>query len=131
MIFSSLIKNSTRPIIMGVLNITPDSFSDGGLFIDPDNAIKQAKKMIDEGADIIDVGGESSRPGAKPVTVEEELRRIGPIITALKKETSVFISVDTYKPEAMKFALDHEVDVINDIKALGEKDSIKTVKDYQ
>jgi dihydropteroate synthase len=130
MTFSSFIENSIRPIIMGVLNITPDSFSDGGLFIDPDNAIKQAKKMIDEGADIIDVGGESSRPGAKPVTAEEELRRIGPIITALKKETSVFISVDTYKPEAMKFALDHEVDVINDIKALREKDSIKTVKDY-
>ena len=115
---------------MGVLNITPDSFSDGGLFIEPDSAIKQAKKMIDEGADIIDVGGESSRPGAKPVTLEEELRRIGPIITALKKETSTFISVDTYKPEVMKFALDHEVDVINDIKALDEKDSIKTVKDY-
>ena len=130
MTFLSFIENSTRPIIMGVLNITPDSFSDGGLFIDPDNAIKQAKKMIDEGADIIDVGGESSRPGALPVTLEEELRRIGPIITALKKETSVFISVDTYKPEAMKFALDHEVDVINDIKALVEKDSIKTVKDY-
>jgi dihydropteroate synthase len=130
MTFSSFIKKSARPIIMGVLNITPDSFSDGGLFIDPDSAIKQAKKMIDEGADIIDVGGESSRPGAKPVTLEEELRRIGPIITALKKETSVFISVDTYKPEAMKFALDHKVDVINDIKALGEKDSIKTVKDY-
>ncbi len=128
--FSSFIENSTRPIIMGVLNITPDSFSDGGLFIDPDSAIKQAKKMINEGADIIDVGGESSRPGAKPVTLEEELRRIGPIITALKKETSTFISVDTYKPEAMKFALDHEVDVINDIKALSEKDSIKTVKDY-
>jgi len=130
MTFLSFIENSTHPIIMGVLNITPDSFSDGGLFIDPDSAIKQAKKMIDEGADIIDVGGESSRPGAKPVTVEEELRRIGPIITALKKETSVFISVDTYKPEAMKFALDHEVDVINDIKALREKYSIKTVKDY-
>ena len=130
MTFSSFIENITRPTIMGVLNITPDSFSDGGLFIDPDNAIKQAKKMIDEGADIIDVGGESSRPGAKPVTLEEELRRIGPIITALKKETSVFISVDTYKPEAMKFALDHEVDVINDIKSLREKDSIKTVKDY-
>ena len=130
MTFSSFIENTTRPIIMGVLNITPDSFSDGGLFIEPDSAIKQAKKMIDEGADIIDVGGESSRPGAKPVTLEEELRRIGPIITALKKETSTFISVDTYKPEVMKFALDHEVDVINDIKALDEKDSIKTVKDY-
>jgi len=130
MTFSSLIDNSTRPIIMGVLNITPDSFSDGGLFIDPDNAIKQAKKMINEGADIIDIGGESSRPGAKPVTLDEELRRIGPIIKALKKETSVFISVDTYKPDTMKFALDHEVDVINDIKALGEKDSMKILKDY-
>jgi dihydropteroate synthase len=130
MTFSSFIENSTRPIIMGVLNITPDSFSDGGLFIDPDNAIKQAKKMINEGADIIDIGGESSRPGAKPVTLDEELRRIGPIIKALKKETSVFISVDTYKPETMKFALDHEVDVINDIKALGETNSIKTIKNY-
>jgi dihydropteroate synthase len=125
MTFSSFIQNSTRPIIMGVLNITPDSFSDGGSFVDPDNAIKQAKKMIDEGADIIDIGGESSRPGAKPVTLEEELRRIGPIIKALKKETSVFISVDTYKPEVMKFALDHEVDVINDIKALRENDRLK------
>lgn len=130
MTFLSLIKNSTRPIIMGVLNITPDSFSDGGLYIDPDSAIKQAKKMIDEGADIIDIGGESSRPGAMPVYLEEEIRRIGPIISALKKETTVFISVDTYKPEAMKFALDHEVDVINDIRALREKGSIKTIKDY-
>ena len=128
--FSSFIENSTRPIIMGVLNITPDSFSDGGLFIDPDSAIKQAKKMIDEGADIIDIGGESSRPGAKPVTLEEELRRIGPIIKSLKKDTSVFVSVDTYKPEVMKFALDHEVDVINDIKALRENESIKILKDY-
>jgi len=130
MTFSSFIENSTRPIIMGVLNITPDSFSDGGLFIDLDKAVKQAKKMIDEGADILDIGGESSRPGAKPVTLDEELRRIGPIIKALKKETSVFISVDTYKPDTMKFALDHEVDVINDIKALGEKDSMKILKDY-
>ncbi|NCV54170.1 MAG: dihydropteroate synthase, partial [Betaproteobacteria bacterium] len=97
MTFSSLIKNSSHPILMGVLNVTPDSFSDGGFFIDPDNAIKQAQKMIDEGADIIDIGGESSRPGAKPVTLVEELRRISPIIKALKKETSVFVSVDTYK----------------------------------
>ena len=93
MTFSSLIENSTRPIIMGVLNITPDSFSDGGLFIDPDNAIKQAKKMIDEGADIIDIGGESSRPGAKPVTLEEELRRIGPdYYSAKKRNLSVYFS---------------------------------------
>ncbi|NCV38896.1 MAG: dihydropteroate synthase [Betaproteobacteria bacterium] len=130
MTFSSLIKNSSHPIIMGVLNVTPDSFSDGGFFIDPDNAIKQAQKMIDEGADIIDIGGESSRPGAKPVTLEEELRRISPIIKALKKDTSVFVSVDTYKPEVMKFALEHEVDVINDIKALRENESIKILKDY-
>jgi dihydropteroate synthase len=130
MTFSSFIQNSTQPIVMGVLNITPDSFSDGGFFIDPDKAIKQAQKMIDEGADIIDIGGESSRPGAKPVTLEEELRRISPIIKALKKDTSVFVSVDTYKPEVMKFALDHEIDVINDIKALRENESIKILKDY-
>jgi dihydropteroate synthase len=85
MTFSSFIQNSTHPIVMGVLNVTPDSFSDGGSFVDPDNAIKQAQKMIDEGADIIDIGGESSRPGAKPVTLEEELRRISPIIKVVEK----------------------------------------------
>ena len=131
MTLKQFIKNSSRPLIMGVLNVTPDSFSDGGYFLDPQDALVQAKKMIDEGADIIDIGGESSRPGASPVALMEELNRIGPLIKALKKNTSVYVSVDTYKPKVMQFALDEGVDLINDIKALREEGAINLLAKYE
>src|SRR6187399_524094 len=86
------------PVVMGVLNVTPDSFSDGGRFADPDAALRRARQMIEEGAAIIDVGGESTRPGAAPATLEDELSRVIPVIESLRRRSTVFISVDTSKP---------------------------------
>jgi dihydropteroate synthase len=105
----------TRPLVMGVLNVTPDSFSDGGQFLDQKTAIAQARRLVEEGADIVDVGGESSRPGADPVPVEVELERILPVLGALK---DVVVSVDTRSPNVMRAALDAGASMINDIEAL-------------
>ena len=110
--------NLSQPIIMGVLNVTPDSFSDGGKFFDSDLAIKQAKSMVENGAGIIDIGGESTRPGASAVTVNEELKRVIPVIEALTKEIHVPISIDTSKPEVMEQAISCGASIINDVNAL-------------
>ncbi|MCJ7482947.1 MAG: dihydropteroate synthase, partial [Thermodesulfovibrionales bacterium] len=91
---------------MGILNITPDSFSDGGLFFNKSVAIQQALQMVEDGADIIDIGGESTRPGSETVPVEEELRRTVPVIAAIAKEINIPISIDTYKAEVAQRALD-------------------------
>ncbi len=104
-----------KTLIMGILNVTPDSFSDGGKFNEVERAVAQAKKMVAEGADIIDIGGESTRPGAKYVSVEEELQRIIPVIKAISKEVDVVISVDTYKAEVAKKAIEAGAHVINDV----------------
>jgi len=104
-----------RTYIMGILNVTPDSFSDGGRFNNINSAIKHAKRMVDEGVDIIDIGGESTRPGHEHISEEEEIKRIVPIIEALKKEISVPISIDTYKGEVAKQAVRAGADMINDI----------------
>lgn len=104
-----------RTYIMGILNVTPDSFSDGGKFIDLEKAVKQAKKMVAEGADIIDVGGESTRPGAHEVSAEEELKRVLPVVQRLVKEIDVPISVDTYKSEVAEEALRAGAHMINDV----------------
>jgi len=109
---------------MGVLNVTPDSFSDGGRFAGRDEALGHARRMIEEGAAIIDVGGESTRPGAPPVTLAEELERVIPPIEALRRESAVFISVDTSKPEVMRAACDVGADIINDVRALAEPGSM-------
>ena len=103
---------------MGVLNVTPDSFSDGGLYTDPPAAIARAWAIAEEGADILDIGGESTRPGAEDVPVEEELRRILPVIERLAKESSLPISVDTSKPEVMRAAVAAGAGLINDVFAL-------------
>ena len=103
---------------MGILNATPDSFSDGGRYLWIEDAIRQAHLMVDEGADLIDVGGESTRPGSDPVTVEVELERIIPLIRRLSQEVPVPISVDTSKPEVMKAAVEAGAAMINDICAL-------------
>lgn len=100
---------------MGILNVTPDSFSDGGKYNKVDKAVARAVEMVEEGADIIDVGGESTRPGYKPVTVEEEISRVVPVIEAVKKVVDVPISIDTYKSEVARQALDAGADIINDI----------------
>lgn len=104
-----------RPLIMGVLNVTPDSFSDGGLFDDRQRAIARAHEMIAQGADIIDVGGESTRPGAPPVSRDEELRRVLPIIEALSSQTSTPISIDTTKSDVADAALEAGAALVNDI----------------
>lgn len=107
-----------RTLIMGILNVTPDSFSDGGQFVSLDAAIAHAEQMISEGADIIDVGGESTRPGGEPVTVEEEIRRVVPVIQALARRTEIPISVDTTKSEVARVALEAGAAIVNDISAL-------------
>jgi len=110
----------STPVVMGVLNVTPDSFSDGGRFLDAAAAVDQAMRMVEEGAAIIDVGGESTRPGAAPVSAEEELRRIGPVVDALVRGIRVPVSVDTCKPGVMRAAIDRGARMINDVRALLE-----------
>ncbi|RKY58236.1 MAG: dihydropteroate synthase [Candidatus Latescibacterota bacterium] len=107
-----------RALIMGVLNVTPDSFSDGGLFLRTEDAVRRAEEMAQEGADIIDIGGESSRPGAEPVPLEEELRRVIPVVREVAQRLSVPISVDTYKAEVARRALEEGASIVNDISAL-------------
>lgn len=106
---------SKKTLIMGILNVTPDSFSDGGRYNNVEAAVSRAKKLVEDGADIIDVGGESTRPGAEKVPLEEELKRVIPIITALSKEVSVPISIDTYKAEVAKQAIEAGAHIINDV----------------
>src|SRR5262249_53444773 len=122
-----------RPLIMGVLNVTPDSFSDGGRFIDPLDAIHQAKQMIDDGVDIIDIGGESTRPygGAKPVSLEEELRRLHSVLpTVVQLGTPV--SIDTVKPEVALWALSEGAAIVNDVWGLQRDPNMaRVVGDHQ
>ena len=112
---------------MGVLNVTPDSFSDGGRFFSADEAIAQARRMVEEGAAIIDIGGESTRPGAQAVDAAEELRRIRPVLEALAGRVPVPLSVDTSKPEVMQAALDLGAGMINDVRALAEPRALEAL----
>jgi len=107
-----------RPLIMGVLNVTPDSFSDGGRYIEPGKALDHAYFMAESGADIIDIGGESSRPGAESIPADEEIRRIIPIIEKVRKKIKIPISIDTVKSEVAKRAFDAGASILNDISAL-------------
>ena len=104
-----------RTYIMGILNVTPDSFSDGGKYTEVELALKQVEKLIIDGADIIDVGGESTRPGSKPVSVEDEIDRVVPIIKAIKEKFDIAISIDTYKSETAEAAIKAGADIINDV----------------
>lgn len=115
----------SRPQVMGVLNITPDSFSDGGRFLGRDAAIAQALAMVEEGAAIIDIGGESTRPGSEGVTLDEELLRVVPVVEALAPELSVPISVDTSKPEVMSAAVEAGAGMINDVYALRQEGALQ------
>ena len=114
------------PVVMGVLNVTPDSFSDGGRFAERDAAMRHARRMIEEGAAIIDIGGESTRPGAAPASLDEELERVVPVIEALRRESPAFISIDTSKAEVMRAACEAGADIINDVRALREPDALLT-----
>jgi dihydropteroate synthase len=105
---------------MGVLNVTPDSFSDGGRYFDRGRAIEQAHELVAQGAAILDIGGESTRPGAAPVAVEEESRRVLPVIEAVVESVDVPVSVDTSKPQVMRAALEAGATMINDVRALRE-----------
>ena len=109
---------SKKTYIMGILNITTDSFYDGGKYISVDKAVKHALKMVDEGADIIDIGGESTRPGAEPISVDEELKRVIPVIEILSKKLSIPISIDTYKAKVAEEAINAGATIINDISGL-------------
>ena len=115
-----------RPIVMGILNATPDSFSDGGKYRTSKDAIAQAERMIASGVDLIDIGGESTRPGAEPVELQEELDRVLPVIEGLK-DCGVPLSIDTYKAETMRQALKAGVDCVNDIWALRQKGAVDAV----
>ncbi|MCJ2513108.1 MAG: dihydropteroate synthase [Candidatus Thermoplasmatota archaeon] len=121
-----------KTILMGILNVTPDSFYDGGKYFSPDKAIKHALVMEKQGADIIDIGGESTRPGAKKISAKEEINRIVPTIEELVKKINIPISVDTYKSKVAKKTIDAGASMINDISALrGDKSLVKIVSEYE
>ncbi|HIO89700.1 MAG TPA: dihydropteroate synthase, partial [Candidatus Marinimicrobia bacterium] len=113
-----------RTLLMGVLNVTPDSFSDGGEYFRIDAAVDRALQMAKEGAQIIDIGGESSRPGAEPVSEEEELNRVLPVVEALVSEVNIPISIDTYKSIVARSCLEAGASIVNDISALRFDDAI-------
>lgn len=116
-----------RTLIMGILNLTPDSFSDGGDFIDVDKALEHAQKMLNEGADIIDIGGESSRPGHTRISAEEEMRRVIPVIRRIKEETDAIISLDTIRAEVAEEGIKNGIHIINDIWGLQEDNNLAVI----
>lgn len=115
-----------RPLVMGIVNVTPDSFSDGGQHDDTDSAVAHARQLIEEGAQILDLGGESTRPGADPVSITDELARLLPVIEALR-DCGVPLSIDTFKPEVMRATLDAGADMINDIYGFRQPGAIEAV----
>lgn len=118
-----------RPLIMGVLNVTPDSFSDGGRYFSPESALEQAMRLVDEGADIVDIGGESTRPGAALVSIQQEMDRVLPLLEVLQN-FPIPISLDSRRPEVMAAALRLGVDMINDINALEAEGALEAVIDH-
>lgn len=125
-VLSELLERPT-PLVMGILNVTPDSFSDGGLHASVDQALSRALKMAEQGAHIIDVGGESTRPGAVGVSVSEELDRVIPVIEKINSHSGIPISVDTSSPEVMREAASLRIDMINDVRALSSDGSMELV----
>jgi len=120
-----------KTLIMGILNVTPDSFSDGNLFFNFDKAVEHAKQMAIDGAQIIDIGGESTRPGSLPVTEKEEIRRVKPVVEALANNIKIPISIDTYKPKVAEECLKSGASIVNDITGLRNKHMLSVVKKYQ
>ena len=118
----------TTPRVMGIVNVTPDSFSDGGKFAATNLAIEQALKLADEGADILDIGGESTRPNATPVSLQEELDRVIPVIKGLVNQIHIPISIDTYKPQVMQAAIAAGASMVNDVRALKEDGALEIVE---
>ncbi|MEE3195474.1 MAG: dihydropteroate synthase [Candidatus Neomarinimicrobiota bacterium] len=135
MINSSLVKNINNhlspTLIMGIVNVTPDSFSDGGKYYNLDKAIEYSLELVKQGVDIIDVGGESTRPGANAISFDEEIERVIPVIKGIRSVSSIPISIDTYKSEVAKEALDSGADIVNDISGLNfDSKMISVIKDY-
>ena len=116
----------SQPVVMGILNVTPDSFSDGGQFTTIETAVLHAQQMIEEGAAIIDIGGESTRPGAKAVSVQQELDRVIPVIEQIRQHSPITISIDTSKAEVMQAAVEAGANIINDVCALQQQDALQT-----
>jgi len=132
--YNGKVLNLETPIVMGILNVTPDSFSDGGKYFSLDSAVRRCEEMLEEGAKIIDIGGESTRPGAEPVSLEEEIRRVVPVIKEIRKRfgDDFFISVDTYKSEVAKLSLEEGADMINDVSALRfDENMVNVVARYE
>jgi dihydropteroate synthase len=122
----------SRCLVMGIVNVTPDSFSDGGRYLQTDAAIAHALEMVRQGADLLDVGGESTRPGSEPITLEEELRRVVPVAAALTKATDVPISIDTSKAEVARACLEAGAHTINDVTGLtGDPRMAEVVRDHR
>ena len=121
------LNSSSMPKVMGILNVTPDSFSDGGKFHQIDNALHQVEKMIEEGVDIIDIGGESTRPGAKDVEEQDEINRVIPVLKAIKSRFDIAVSIDTSKANVMKQSVEANADIINDVRALQSDDCLQVI----
>lgn len=117
-----------RALVMGIVNVTPDSFSDGGQYTDPNRAVAHALELESQGADILDIGGESTRPGAEPVPADEELGRVLPVVTALAKQSRAILSIDTYKARVAQACLAAGAHVINDVRGLAEPDMVEAVR---
>ena len=126
-LFMRLSQSKNTPLIMGILNVTPDSFSDGGRYNTLTSAVDHALQMIEDGADMIDIGGESTRPGAQPISAEEEERRIVPVIQEIRKVSQIYLSIDTYKPQVMTKVIDLGINMINDVRALRNKGSLSVI----
>ena len=127
-----LTNNNTPTLVMGVLNVTPDSFSDGGQFLDTKSAVCHALRMAEQGADIIDIGGESTRPGSDPVSINDELTRVIPVIEGIRGESAIPISIDTYKSIVARAALAAGADIINDISGLNfDPEMVNIVRDHR
>jgi dihydropteroate synthase len=126
-----VIEFGRRPLVMGILNVTPDSFSDGGHFLDTDAAVARGLQLVAEGADILDVGGESTRPGAAPVPPEEESRRVVPVVAELARRTPVPISVDTMKPAVARACLEAGASIINDVSGFRDPEMIRVAAEHR
>ncbi|VTS05195.1 dihydropteroate synthase [Tuwongella immobilis] len=126
-----ILEMRTRPLVMGILNVTPDSFSDGGKHLHQHDALEAARRMIADGADILDIGGESSRPGSQPISLDEELQRVIPVVERISAESPIPISVDTTKPEVARQALQAGACIINDITALRDPAMVAVARDFQ
>ena len=130
--FKNLGLDISKPLVMGILNITPDSFVDGGKYTQLDKALSKVKLMLDEGADIIDVGGESTNPYQSiPITTEEELIRVIPVITEINKNFNTVISVDTSDPEVMRQAIANGAKIVNDVRALTRNNALEVIKNSE